>query len=43
MKSQSKSRTGRKAHAQSVIAQKPKILGWNTTDDDEIALPRLSA
>ena len=40
MKAQSKPRKSRQAYAHSVIAQKPKILGWNTTDDDEIALRR---
>ena len=40
MKTQSKPRKNRQAHARSVIAQKPKILGWNTTNDDEIALRR---
>ncbi len=40
MKVQSKPRKSRQVHAHSVIAQKPKILGWNTTDDDEIALRR---
>ncbi len=40
MKVQSKPRKSRQAHAHSVIAQKPKILGWNTTDDEEIALRR---
>ena len=38
--SKSKSRNGRQLRAKTVIAQKPKILGWNTTDNDEIALRR---
>ncbi len=40
MKAQSKPRKNRQAYAHSVNAQKPKILGWNTTDADEIALRR---
>ena len=39
-KTQFKSRNSRKTQSKSEISQKPKILGWNTTDEDEIALRR---
>lgn len=38
--SKSKSRHGRQLRAKTVVVQKPKILGWSTTDNDEIALRR---
>ncbi len=35
-----KAKKRRQRHAEAVMAAKPKPLGWNTTDDDEIALRR---